>query len=190
MMKKQNVFVFDKPGPRNTDACIEVVQESLKRGIRHVVVATTSGETGQKMATTLRGSSANLVVVTHSAGFRGPNTQELSTEKAEAIRNAGARIYTGTILTHGLEVALAEKYQGIYPGMLIAQTLRRFGQGTKVACEIVMEACDAGLVPEGEEVLAVGGTSTGADTVLLIRSAASKRFFDLKVLEILAKPRE
>ena len=63
MMKQQNVFVFDKPGPRNTDACIEVVQENLKRGIRHVFIATTSGETGLKMATTLQGTSANLVVV-------------------------------------------------------------------------------------------------------------------------------
>ena len=29
----------------------------------------------------------------------------------------------------------------------------------------------------------------GADTVTIIRSATSKRFLDLKVLEILAKPR-
>ena len=43
-------------------------------------------------------------------------------------------------------------------------------------------AVDAGLIPEGEEVLSVAQTARGADTVLLIKSAASKRFFDLKVL--------
>ena len=32
-------------------------------------------------------------------------------------------------------------------------------------------------------------TANGADTVTVINSAASKRFLDLKVLEILAKPR-
>jgi hypothetical protein len=53
-----------------------------------------------------------------------------------------------------------------------------------------MEACDAGLIPEGEEVLALAGTGRGADTVALLRSAASKRFHELKVLEILAKPRD
>ena len=52
-----------------------------------------------------------------------------------------------------------------------------------------MMAVDAGLIPEGEEILAVAGTAKGADTVLVIKSAASKRFLDARVLEILAKPR-
>jgi hypothetical protein len=37
--------------------------------------------------------------------------------------------------------------------------------------------------------LAVPGTAKGADTVMVLKSAASKRFLDLRVLEILAKPR-
>jgi hypothetical protein len=52
-----------------------------------------------------------------------------------------------------------------------------------------MMAADAGLIPEEEEVLAVAGTGRGADTVMVIKSAVSKRFLDLKVLEIRAKPR-
>ncbi|MBT9537472.1 MAG: hypothetical protein IVZ94_05020 [Nitrospirae bacterium] len=52
-----------------------------------------------------------------------------------------------------------------------------------------MMAADAGLIPEEEEVLAVAGTGRGADTVMVIKSAVSKRFLDLKALEILAKPR-
>ncbi len=52
-----------------------------------------------------------------------------------------------------------------------------------------MMAADAGLIPEGEEVIAVAGTGRGADTVAVLRAAPSKRFLDLKVLEILAKPR-
>jgi len=35
----------------------------------------------------------------------------------------------------------------------------------------------------------MAGTAKGADTVTVIKSAASKRFLELKVLEILAKPR-
>jgi hypothetical protein len=54
---------------------------------------------------------------------------------------------------------------------------------------MTMMAADAGLVPEGEEILVVAGTGRGADTVAVIRSATSKRFLDLKVLEIPAKPR-
>jgi uncharacterized protein len=58
-----------------------------------------------------------------------------------------------------------------------------------VALEVVMEACDAGLVPEDAEVLGVGGTYRGSDTVLLVRAKPSKRFLELEVLEILARPR-
>jgi hypothetical protein len=92
------------------------------------------------------------------------------------------------MLTHGLDVAFTQKFSGIHPAQIVANSLRRFGEGTKVAIECVMMAVDAGLVPEGEEVLSVAGTARGADTVLLIKSAASKRFLDLKVLEVLAKP--
>ena len=49
------------------------------------------------------------------------------------------------------EKSLMDDFRGIYPGYIIANTLRRFGEGTKVAVEIVMEACDAGLVPEDED---------------------------------------
>jgi hypothetical protein len=82
------------------------------------------------------------------------------------------------------------KHQGVYPAYIVTQTLRRFSQGVKVGVEIVMEACDAGLIPEAAVVVAVGGTGWGADTILIIESAASKRFLDLKVLEIVAKPRK
>ncbi|MFH1623929.1 MAG: hypothetical protein ABID54_02085, partial [Pseudomonadota bacterium] len=138
----------------------------------------------------LRNRDVNLVVVTHSVGFKGPNQNEFSKEKREEILKSGAKIYTGTILTHSLETALMAEHSGIYPTYLITQTLRRICQGVKVGCEIVMEACDAGLIPEGEEVIAVAGTGRGADTVAIIKSVASKRFLELKVLEILAKPRE
>jgi uncharacterized protein len=52
-----------------------------------------------------------------------------------------------------------------------------------------MEAVDAGLIPEGEEVVAVGGMARGWDTVAIVKSAASKRFMQLSVLEIWGKPR-
>ena len=87
------------------------------------------------------------------------------------------------------EKSLMDDFHGIYPGYIIANTLRRFGEGTKVAVEIVMEASNAGLVPEDAEVLAVAGTGYGADTVLLIKAKPSKRFLKLEVLEILARPR-
>jgi hypothetical protein len=186
---KKTVY-FEKPGRDNTAACLDTAVEALKQGgYRHIVVASTTGSTGLLFSDSLRDSGVNLVVVTHSAGFKGPNTFEMPDETLRQIRENGARIFTGTILTHSIETSLSSKFSGIYPAMIVAQSLRRFGEGAKVCCEIVMMAADAGLVPEGEEAVAVAGTGLGADTVMVLRAAASKRFLELRVLEILAKPR-
>jgi hypothetical protein len=53
--------------------------------------------------------------------------------------------------------------------------------------EIVAMACDAGLVESGKSVLSIAGTGRGADTVLVIRSANSRRFFDLRIVDVVAK---
>lgn len=189
-MEKKIVY-FEKAGKNNTSACLEIVKASVKhRTYKYLVVASTTGQTGLLFSEAFKDYSVELVVVTHSYGFRGPNTFEMSEESRAKILSNGARMYTGTILTHSIETSLSSKFSGIYPAMIIAQSLRRFGEGTKVCCEIVMMAADAGLIPEGEEILAVAGTAYGADTVLVIRSAVSKRFPELKVLEILAKPRD
>jgi hypothetical protein len=156
-----------------------------------LVIASTTGDIGAQFCRSLsKCSGLNLVVVTHSAGFKEKGIQELTPENKEEIESLGGKILTTTILTHSLETALAGQHSGAYPTIIIAQTLRRLGQGTKVCCEIVMEACDAGLIPEGKDVLAVGGTAHGADTVCIISSSASKRFLQLKIREILAKPKD
>jgi hypothetical protein len=112
----------------------------------------------------------------------------MSGDVRDRIKSFGAEVYTGSMLTHSLDTAFSQKFGGSYLTQIVANSLRRFGEGSKVACECVMMAVDAGLIPEGEEVLSVAGTARGADTVLLIKSAASKRFLDLRVLQILAKP--
>jgi len=185
----RQVHYFDKSGKENTEKCVEITASLVDEGYKHVVVATTVGDTGVAIARKLHGKGVNLVIVTHSAGYKEPNHIELLPENREEILKLGGQLYTTTILTHSIETAFTQKFNGLYPTMIVAQSLRRLGEGVKVCCEIVMEACDGGLIPELEEVVAVAGTGRGADTVCIIKSAASKRFLDLKVLEILAKPR-
>jgi len=190
MSMEKKIVYFEKPGNENSYACLEIVKRALKeRSYKHVVAASTTGETGLLFSEGLRDLNVNLIVVTHSSGFKEPNTIEMPEDIRKKIEKNGAKVFTGSMLTHSLETSLALKFGGAYPTFIIAQSLRRFGEGTKVCCEIVMMAADAGLIPEGEEVLAIAGTGRGADTVLVIKSAASKRFLDLRVLEILAKPR-
>lgn len=189
-MLKKIVTYFEKPGRENTEACLEVVKEAIQNdSYKHVVIASTEGDTGLLFSRHLNDRGLNIVVVTHCANFKGPNVDEIKTEVRNEIISLGTKIHTGTMVTHSIETAFASKFHGLYPTLIVANTLRRFCEGVKVCCEIVMMATDAGLIPEGEEIIAVAGTGRGADTVAVIKSAASKRFFELKVLEILAKPR-
>jgi len=190
MSIEKKIIYFEKPGSGNTSDCLEVVKNALREDkYKHVIVASTSGDTGTLFSEELKNTGINLIVVTHSSGFKEPNTIEMPEDIKKKIEKNGAKVFTGSMLTHSLETCLASKFGGSYPTLIIAQSLRRFGEGSKVCCEIVMMAADAGLIPEGEEVLAVAGTAKGADTVTVIKSATSKRFLDLRVLEILAKPR-
>ena len=50
-------------------------------------------------------------------------------------------------------------------------------------------AADAGLVRAGEPCIAIAGTGRGADTAVVLIPANAQDFFDLKIMEILAKPR-
>jgi hypothetical protein len=187
---ERKVIYFEKTGIENTSACLEAVKNAVSdKGYRNIVVASTTGETGLLFSSTLKPSSINIVVVTHSSGFKNPNTDEIPDDVRKKIESSGAKVFTGSMLTHSIETAFSAKFSGLYPTLIVANTLRRFGEGAKVCCEIVMMAVDAGIIPEGEEVIAVAGTARGADTVMVLKSAASKRFLDLRVLEILAKPR-
>jgi hypothetical protein len=187
---KREVIYFDSAGPANTGACLEITRAALSGGYKHLVVASTSGATGLLFARELAGGKADIVVVAHAAGFRGPGVVEFNPGRAREIAERGARVCQGTMPFHSLENAVEKQFSGTLPISLVAHTLRLFGQGVKVGCEIVMMAVDAGLVPEEEEVIAVAGSRSGADTVLVIYSASSRRFLELKVLEIIAKPRQ
>ena len=188
-MIKREVWYFPGVGPQNTPACLDLMEKAVGEGFRHLVAASTTGDSGVQAARRLQGKGANLVVVGHSVGLKGPNIDEFLDEHYQEITRLGGKVLKATILTHSLERSLMDQFKGTFPTLLIADTLRRLGQGIKVGCEIVMEAVDAGLIPEGEEVVAVGGTARGWDTVAIIKSAASKRFLQLSVLEIWGKPR-
>jgi hypothetical protein len=188
-MIRRETWYFPDTGPQHTEACLELLEKAVEEGFQHLVVASTTGASGVMAARRLAGKGANLVVVGHCVGFKGPNIDEFLPEHQEDIIRLGGKVFKGTILTHSLETSLADQFKGSAPTLLIANTLRRLGQGLKVCCEIVMEAVDAGLIPEEAEVVAAGGTARGWDTVAVLKSAASKRFLKLSVLEIWAKPR-
>lgn len=188
MIERKTVY-FEKIGNQNTEALLKLAKKYAEStGIRDIVVASTRGETGVAASKMLKGY--NIVVVTHHTGFSELGTQELKEEYRKQILADGATIFTGTHALSSAERAVRKKFGAMQPLELMANTLRLMGEGTKVCVEIVLMAADAGLIPIDRDVIAVAGTGKGADTALLIKPTNSSRFFDLKIREIIAKPRD
>ena len=188
MITEGKIVYFQAPGPGNTDEVFRIARAmSEQLGIRNILVASTTGQTGAKAVDFFKGT--RLIVVTHSAGFRGHNTQELVEENRQQIERNGGIILTTTHAFSGLSRAMRKKFNMYLFEEVVANTLRIFGEGMKVACEITLMAADAGLVRTDEDAIAMGGTGKGLDTALVLRPVNSQDFFDLKVKEILCKPR-
>jgi hypothetical protein len=179
---------FKRTGGKNTGRTLEVAAARTEElGIRNVVVASSSGRTGAAAAELFIGK--NLVIVTHSTGFLEPEYQELQPEYRKKIEKAGARILTCQHALGGVGRAVRKKLGTYELEEIVAYTLRIFGEGIKVAVEIALMAADAGLISTREPCISVGGTGRGADTVILLQPANAQNFFDIRIMEILAKPR-
>lgn len=171
-----------------TETVLERAEEYAdENNIETVVVASTTGETGAKAASVFETTAQDLIVVGHSTGYREPNKQEFEAQHRESIEAAGGEVFIGPMVFSNIGSAIQEQ-DGFSTHELVADLLRLFGQGTKVALEIVLMACDAGLAPAEERVLAVAGTGSGADTVLTVFSANSRDLFDARILSVLGKP--
>lgn len=186
-------YYFDKPGPVNTnDAARFAIERAKELKLKTIVVASSSGETARVFFDAMKGTGLSLVVVTHVMGFTKAGEWEFSEKTAQELRKVGVKIVTGTHALSGLERALSKspKVGGASRTEAIAEALRRvIAVGLKVAVECVLIAADQGAVRIDEEIIAVGGTASGADTVCVIRPAYTASFFDLQVREIVAMPR-
>jgi len=179
---------FEKAGPENTEKTLEVAVKGAKeRGIAHLVVASTYGDTALKALDFIKGTDLKLVVVTHNTGFAEPGEQQFRPEVREKVEKAGGKVLTGTMVLRNLGSAIKGKV-GYSEAELVNAVLRMFCQGIKVCVEMVAMACDAGLIPP-EDVVAVAGTGRGADTAAVLQANSSNNFFDIKIKEILAKPK-
>lgn len=155
-------------------------------GIRYVVVASNTGKTAELCLD----KGLQVVCVTHHVGYAAPGEDEMPVETRKRLSEAGVRVLTTTHLMAGLDRAVRNKFGGLYPAEIVAASLRMLGQGLKVCVEVAGMALDAGMIPHGEEIVAIGGTGAGADTAAIIVPAHSNKFFDTKVKEIICKPRE
>ena len=183
---------FDTAGVEHTAESARIaIQEAKKQGITHVVAASNTGETILALVKEAKEQEyeVQLVCVSHVFGFKENGKNELSGESRRDMEEQGIKVCTAAHALSGCERSLSRKFQGIYPAEIIAHTLRMFGQGTKVCVEVAAMALDAGHVPYGEKLIALGGTGRGADTAIVLSPAYSASILETRIHEILCKPR-
>lgn len=179
--------LFDAPGKENTRHALELgYDRGRELGINEVVVASSTGDTAYQALGTFK--DFRIIAVTYHCGFAQPFEKTMKEDVRKDLEEEGVKVIEASHALSGVERGIARKHGGVYPALLMADTLRMFGHGTKVAVEITLMAADGGAL-SGNDVIAVGGTGRGADTALVIQPAHPARVFDLKVREVICKPR-
>ena len=186
------VLYFKEGGPHNTDKALEIAKNYADQlDIKAIVIASTTGMTAKKAKDLFDLKKHILIIVTHSYYFGGPDIrQEFPEELIDNLRREGLIVFSATHALGSVERSLRISLKQWAPVEIMAKYLREnFSQGTKVCMEIATMVVDAGLIEDIErDIICIGGTGRGADTVCLIKPAPSSLFDKLRVKAILAKP--
>lgn len=190
-MARKFITYFDKQGDDYTDELIAAVKDKLDvaENIKYILIASSSGESALKLAEAVD-KDITIINVSHNVGFSGDNVSDISDEMIQKLEDVGIKTFQGIHAFSGAARGVTNKYGGFSPLDIVSDTLRMFSHGVKVAAEISIMACDAGLVPVGEEIIAIGGRAHGVDTAVILTPVNSKHLFNMKFHEIIAMPRD
>lgn len=187
-MSKVETTYFKEPGKVNSrEALIIAKKRADELGLKDVIVASYTGETGALAAEIFKGY--NLIVVAGMVGYLEPNQDRMKAEYKKTIEDSGGKIIRACHSFGALGRAVNKKFNAIQIDEIIAHVLRLFGAGVKVACECACMAADAGLIRTNQEVVSLGGNGGGADTAVILLPSNTHRFFDMRIREIICKPR-
>jgi hypothetical protein len=183
-------LVFETSGAHNTEATLRIAHErALALRIKQVVVASSHGDTARRAHALFSPEGIRVIAVTICHGWEEEGWTMSAETKAE-LTKMGIAVHTGLhALGDGVGSAFSEKCGGRALEEIVRDTLYRFSQGMKVAVECILMAADAGLLDMHQEVIAIGGTDSGADTAIICKPAYPRTFHNLEIREVLAKPR-
>ena len=192
---------FAHPGKRNTDAVIGAVVERLGAGdLKTVVAASTTGYTALCLSEAL--AKAGLQGVTLISVGETPLVKEwgsvqwplLKPETKQELERRGVIVADRIPYLLHSSVLDRSPWQAPSAEDILRETLYAFGQGMKVAVEVTLIAVASGFLEPYQDVIAVGGTSRGADTAAVLRATFPNHVFSqdeakrLRIREVLCKP--
>lgn len=212
------MLAFDRPGPVNSPAVLDILQKNASRADA-IVVASITGESALAIARAIPGKK--IICITCPQGMAwetgGMETgifsdipelrhirdswkaegreripMEIPASTKHQLEELGVTIIRGTIPFFGPSFSMRVHLGHISSLDIMAKTLEMFSPGTLVCMESVLMATDAGAIPEGIPVLCCAGTERGLDTAWIVRSSASANIFHtekgFRFIEALAKP--
>jgi len=186
-MKKQITY-FDRPGKENTDETLKLALEYAKNNnIKKILLSTDTGETALKLRELDK--DIEIIAVTYSEAVDYKDMLEQFEKNRESLIQNNINIVKGTHAFSGIDKCLFKKLGTTSTQVIISETLKLISEGTKVAVECALMAADAGTIPQKQEILALGGTSRGVDTCLLVSPSTTSNFFEFGILEIICMPR-
>lgn len=187
-MKERKITYFEQVGEKNIEDTINAAYDRAKEGdVKYIVVASHRGVTALKVAEKFKDLDIQIVAVTVAASTQQENIDEWNRNLPQ-LEKLGVKTHRGIYSFAGVERAIKARWGGAGPAVLMGDTLRVLGEGVKVGVDISLMAADAGLIPAGEKVMTIAGTSRGSDTCMVIKSTYSSKFFDLAIQEIVCKP--
>lgn len=184
------MLLFEHPGKDNTAQALEVSLDKAQELACPIIIATTTGFTLQSLINLAhsKGLEQSIIAVSNVAGFKEKGGLSMPEDVRLAFVAKGITIIRAAHALSAGERALSTDTGGIYPLEVAAKALRMFGHGVKVGIEIAIMAMDTGLLPYGKPVVAIGGSSHGADAALVLTPSYTASMFDTKIHEILCKP--
>ncbi|MFW9846288.1 MAG: hypothetical protein ACFFD6_06050 [Candidatus Thorarchaeota archaeon] len=191
--KASKIFYFEKPGRSNTEDTIRFAKErGLELGLKHLLVASTTGKSGVLAAEAFSDTDIEVIIVTEHFGFKREGEWLMDKGHLSRLEELGIKIMTQSHMLSGVERSISRKLGGTSRVEAVAEAFRRLiGVGVKVCIEATIMAADSGAIPCGPdvEIMVVGGTMGGLDTAVVIRPAHMNNFFDLEVREFVCLPR-
>ena len=179
---EKTIVYFEKAGKINTEETLRLAQmRAHELGITNIVLPSGTGYTAKKALEIVKDLRV-IVVGLGRDSFDANLLRELTKD--------------------GVPVLFSGEVEYTYPERM-QNAFRKLSEGVKVCMDVCMIAAEQGVLPEGEEVVAIGGTGSrsfpeggGVDTALVMIPKKSESFNMIPeklerrdVKEIICKPR-
>lgn len=184
------MVLFEKMGKVNTLAALRIAVEKAIEMDTDIVIASATGESALELIEMAAGMDFNgkIVVVRTASTADSKGANDMSKECKAKIEELGARVVTAAHALSAGERGISSTYKGQYPLELMADTLRMFGQGTKVCVECSVMALDADEIEFNKPIVAAAGTDCGIDTAVVITPSYASTILRTAIHEMLCKP--